>query len=217
MTAASTIEIPIHGGGVALVDDRPEVIAVTSGRTWHRDGRGYLVGSVRGKTVKLHREIWLAVHGSVPEQLDHVNRRRFDNRVCNLRPASASLNLRNRSKWQGDLPTGVEHAGEVKYRSRVSVCNEMVSLGTFPTAEDAALAYRIAADCLIAIEAARSASGLPAASNDPVPPARTPERRAWAAAWRERLTAPVVVTVRPDQAVSVKQLEMFTTTQETHA
>ena len=200
------VEIPIHGGGVALVDAVPAILAVVRGRTWHRDGRGYLVASVRGKTVKMHREVWLAAHGSLPGQLDHRSRCRDDNRLDNLRASSASLNLRNRGKWQGNLPAGVERASECTYRARVSICDEMVSLGTFGSIEAAEAAYRLAADRLLAIEADRSARGLPFASDEMPPPANTPERKAWAAMWRDRLTAPepvTVVSIRPGESVTV--------------
>jgi hypothetical protein len=192
MIAAGVVEIPVHGGAIALVDAVPEVLALVRGRSWFQDGRGYLVASVGGKTLKLHREVWRVVHGTVPDQLDHVNRRRFDCRLCNLRPASASLNLRNREKWCGNLPMGVEASGGT-YRTRISVCDEMLSLGTFASVEIAARVYRIAADRLLSIEAARAARGQAFASDEPVPPPRTQERRAWAASWRERLTVPVMV------------------------
>jgi hypothetical protein len=190
MIATGVVEVPVYGGAVAIVDDRADVLGLVHGRSWFQDDRGYLVASVRGKTLKLHREVWRIANGSAPAQLDHVNRIRFDNRLANLRPANGSLNLRNRGKWRGSLPMGVEPAGVGKYRARISVCDEMVALGTFPAVDDAAAVYRLAADRLLRIEAARAAVGLAFAEDGMPPPPRTAERSAWLARWRSVLTAP---------------------------
>jgi len=53
-----------------------------------------------------HRLAWLYVHGTFPpEDTDHVNRDRGDNRIVNLRLASRSQNLFNRTK-QRDNTSG---------------------------------------------------------------------------------------------------------------
>ena len=44
-----------------------------------------------------HRLAWLMVHGEWPTcMVDHINRDQFDNRICNLRQASAVENQYNR-------------------------------------------------------------------------------------------------------------------------
>jgi hypothetical protein len=59
------------------------------------NGDGYKCGSVLGKNTRAHRLIWLMVYGWLPEQIDHINRDRSDNRIDNLRAANASENMRN--------------------------------------------------------------------------------------------------------------------------
>jgi hypothetical protein len=87
---------------------------------------------------------------------------------------------------------GVEPSGVGKYRARISVCDEMVSLGTFATVNEAGAVYATAAGRLLEVEAARAARGLSFASDEMPPPARTPERSAWSSRWRSILTAPEV-------------------------
>ncbi|WP_097303850.1 HNH endonuclease [Pseudomonas chlororaphis] len=53
-----------------------------------------------------HRLAWLYVHGVMPpEQIDHRNGRRDDNRICNLRLADNSQNNQNRP-LQGNNTSG---------------------------------------------------------------------------------------------------------------
>lgn len=50
---------------------------------------GYLVIRADGKLYLAHRLAWMYVHGAFPpDQLDHINRMRTDNRLCNLRLAT---------------------------------------------------------------------------------------------------------------------------------
>lgn len=61
---------------------------------------GYREVRVGRKPVLVHRVIWFLCYGELPRcQLDHINRDRADNRVCNLRIAynNASDNNQNRA------------------------------------------------------------------------------------------------------------------------
>ena len=58
---------------------------------------GYLTIRIDNKQYKLHRLAFLYMTGSFPAlQVDHVNRKRNDNRWCNLREVNASENAMNR-------------------------------------------------------------------------------------------------------------------------
>lgn len=60
------------------------------------DGAGYIKLSIDSKQYLAHRVVWLWNYGYFPEyQVDHINRVKVDNRVCNLREVSATCNLRN--------------------------------------------------------------------------------------------------------------------------
>lgn len=59
---------------------------------------GYIQIGVDGKLYRAHRLAWLLVHGHFPESdIDHINRDRADNRIANLRLATRSENMCNRS------------------------------------------------------------------------------------------------------------------------
>ena len=204
MIAQGIVEITLSNGkGIAIVDDDPRVLAVVMSRKWCLERGGYARGRLNGKMRFLHRVVWNAVRGTLPEFLDHINRDRLDNRLANLRPASSSLNHRNVTKYRGDLPLGVSRSWG-GFQAQMRVCGATVHLAQCATPGEAGTIYRIAADRLLAIEADRSARGLPFASDEMPPPLRTPARRVWIATWRERLTAPrpaapTVIDIRSDR------------------
>ena len=60
------------------------------------NGNGYCTAKVNGKSYLTHRLAWLYVYGEFPkEDIDHKNRIRNDNRLCNLRAVSRTDNCQN--------------------------------------------------------------------------------------------------------------------------
>jgi hypothetical protein len=108
---------------------------------------GYLVVHFGVKAYKLHRFAWLYVHGEpVPVQLDHTDGDRSNNRIGNLRPATSSQNQANKKRNLISV-SGVKGVRPYKgsFRAHIRINGEGIHLGTFPTMEDAARAYRDAA------------------------------------------------------------------------
>lgn len=69
---------------------RAGTVAGTIGRC------GYVIISIKKRTYKAHRLAWLYTHGHWPVgQIDHKNRVRTDNRLCNLRDCSGTENQHN--------------------------------------------------------------------------------------------------------------------------
>lgn len=62
-----------------------------------KNGKGYRYVYVEDRKIPLHRFIWEAFNGEIPEgmEIDHINTIRDDNRLCNLRMVSSSQNKRN--------------------------------------------------------------------------------------------------------------------------
>lgn len=60
------------------------------------NGEGYVQLTIDSKQYLAHRVIWLWNYGYFPEnQVDHINRIKVDNRLCNLREVSRSCNNYN--------------------------------------------------------------------------------------------------------------------------
>lgn len=57
---------------------------------------GYLKGALMGQHVLAHRVIWKMITGLDPDQIDHIDGDRTNNRFNNLRSVSSSENQRNR-------------------------------------------------------------------------------------------------------------------------
>lgn len=56
---------------------------------------GYLYGELSGQPYLAHRLAWYFVHNEVPDEVDHINGVRDDNRICNLRTVNRKVNCRN--------------------------------------------------------------------------------------------------------------------------
>ena len=57
---------------------------------------GYYAVKIQGKDYRVHRIIWLYVNGKFPDRyIDHKNRIRNDNRLCNLRDVNTTDNAQN--------------------------------------------------------------------------------------------------------------------------
>ncbi|WP_020184800.1 HNH endonuclease signature motif containing protein [Methylopila sp. 73B] len=122
---------------------------------------GYLATTIDGNRQMVHRLIWAFVYGKWPDEfLDHINGDRSDNRLCNLREASALQNAWN-CRRHADSVTGVKginfHKGRKKpFQARIYRSGTVKSLGYFSTIDEADAAYR-AADRLLSGEFARAA------------------------------------------------------------
>lgn len=63
------------------------------------DPRGYKKGEISGVFVWAHRAAWALVAGRWPElEVDHINRRKGDNRFRNLREVTHKRNAQNRDQ-----------------------------------------------------------------------------------------------------------------------
>ena len=109
------------------------------------NGTGYRVVCVYGVLYQAHRLVWYYVYGTQPEVfIDHVNGCRSDNRIVNLREATASQNGRNTGKRSNNTSgfKGVSYSKDCgKYQASVSENGKSKFLGYFHTPENAYKVY----------------------------------------------------------------------------
>lgn len=105
---------------------------------------GYMVLKINNYLYKAHRLAWLYVYGKWPEKvIDHINGKKSDNRICNLRDVSIGGNLSNQTKPHRNGNSGflgVTRSGD-KYLARIRVHGQLHGLGTFDSGETAHAAY----------------------------------------------------------------------------
>lgn len=107
--------------------------------------RGYVCIKVDGRTYKAHRLAWLYVHDEWPGGvIDHINQRTGDNRICNLRDTTRTVNGFNRQVLSSNSSgyTGVSFE-KGKWCARITDprVKRRRFLGSFETASAAASAY----------------------------------------------------------------------------
>ena len=105
---------------------------------------GYRTGAIQNKLNQAHRVIWAMHHGRWPDgQIDHINGNRSDNRIENLREASAFQNSQN-AKRRVDNTSGTAGVSFFKERNQWTAricCNgKKHHLGYFSSREDASVA-----------------------------------------------------------------------------
>ena len=90
-----------------------------------------------------HRLIWFFHHAYLPEEIDHINRVKTDNRIENLRDVSHSQNMMNQKiKNHTSKYKGVHwHKCAKKWRSRIRMNGERFYLGVFNSEDKAAEVY----------------------------------------------------------------------------
>ena len=116
------------------------------GNIWTLDGLGYVCRTVDGQLQRLHTFVIEESTGKrIPDGMyvDHINKCKTDNRLCNLRvvcPEDSSKNMPVRSDNTSGI-TGVALASKgVGYRAYITVKGKRIGLGTYPTVEEAARA-----------------------------------------------------------------------------
>lgn len=113
---------------------------------------GYRVGCVDGVQLFAHRVAWALHHGSWPSSfLDHKNRKRDDNRLCNLRLCGQSQNVMNTDVDRRNK-SGVKgvcwNAKSGKWQAGIKCKGRSIHLGLFGDIGEAARVRAAAAKSL---------------------------------------------------------------------
>ncbi|NCB03639.1 MAG: hypothetical protein EOM67_16025 [Spirochaetia bacterium] len=105
---------------------------------------GYLRVTLFQKQEYIHRIIFFMFNGYWPKEIDHIDRDNTNNRIENLREATRSQNMANRSS--SNTVRGVQFNGN-SYTARIGnpFSRKTEYIGSYPTEEIAAKAYDIKA------------------------------------------------------------------------
>jgi hypothetical protein len=115
---------------------------------WQKAGTltpaGYVRISVFGRQREAHRLAYLYVYGEMPKVIDHINGSRSDNKLKNLRPATASSNGMNRGA-QANNTSGYKGVfldkRDNRFFAAITVNKKRIYLGRTKSAEEAHLLY----------------------------------------------------------------------------
>lgn len=112
---------------------------------WYILKKGYVACKINGITVYLHRMLLGYPDGC---EVDHINGNKADNRRSNLREASRRQNEANKGPSASNS-SGFKgvcfKARDRKWYACINTGGKQRSLGYYSTAEEAALAYNVAA------------------------------------------------------------------------
>jgi hypothetical protein len=117
-------------------------------RAGHFNGNGYWMLNFKMVKVLAHRVAWFLHYGDLPEcQIDHINRDRSDNRICNLRLAlNNDSDNRQNQKTRADNTSGVPGVVWSKRKNkwfvRIHSGGKQICLGYFESFEDAVAARK---------------------------------------------------------------------------
>lgn len=108
--------------------------------------KGYRIIRVAGRLYRAHRLAWLYVYGKWPkEQIDHINGKKDDNRIANLRDVSGHINQQNRGRNLNNiaLAKGVTwHKHNNGWTAQIMRNGKNYYLGTYQTIPEASAAYQ---------------------------------------------------------------------------
>ncbi len=112
------------------------------------DDQGYVRFQFHKKYFKVHRVAWLLTYGYWPNQIDHINGVRSDNRLKNLREASNVENARNRNidtRNKSGFRGVCWVKRDCRWRAQIKINGRKFALGHYHTPEEASKAYEKAA------------------------------------------------------------------------
>jgi hypothetical protein len=111
------------------------------GNEINRNKNGYICICLKYNKEKInllaHQYAWYIINNEIIEQIDHINRNKKDNRICNLRSITYIKN-----QWNRNILKGYSwHKNAKKWQASIKVNKNRIYLGLFNTEEEARQAY----------------------------------------------------------------------------
>lgn len=107
---------------------------------------GYLSVVVAKRSYLAHRLAWFYMHAEWPEQIDHIDRNKINNRLANLRACTHAQNNWNKGPVGRATVSGVKGVVWFKERqkwvARIGFNKKRKTLGYFTSLDEAAVAYQ---------------------------------------------------------------------------
>lgn len=118
------------------------LMRIANGKSdWSIKDTGYMQVRLGRFNRPAHRIVWAIYYGEWPQgEIDHINGRRADNRIANLRCVSRAANMRNRKAPNTNLSgcVGVRWIAELKkWRAVIWFEGNNIHLGVFSSKNDA--------------------------------------------------------------------------------
>lgn len=115
----------------------------------HRTEGAYHLILIMNYPYLAHRLAWIYIHGVLPKNIDHIDGNGCNNKMENLREATASQNSMNRKGKKNSIYSKYKGVSFCKTRkkwvSQIKTNGKFISLGRFHTEEEAYKAYCLAA------------------------------------------------------------------------
>lgn len=118
----------------------------TTGKRGYLRPDGYVYVRILGCSYGEHRLIHLLISGEWPDQVDHVNGVRSDNRHLNLRSANHAQNCMNRKPMRSTSKGCYWQPKRKKWVAQIGVSGRRKTIGYYATESEAAMAYAKAAE-----------------------------------------------------------------------
>ena len=134
-----------HADGYLTYRETAGPRAMQGSRVGFLNAKGYVSTEINGKFYRVHRLIFLYHHGYFPEQTDHINGIRDDNRISNLRDVSNQENHKNQKMYCTNTSghMGVYwYKRNKKWGAQIPVDGKGISLGLFTNKQDAITARK---------------------------------------------------------------------------
>lgn len=135
-------------GILTWAKDRPPMRAGSVAGGPHN--MGYLSVGIGGRRFLVHRVIWFMVYGEWPDEVDHQDLDKRNNRISNLRNAAHSGNVANTSLRSTNTSgyKGVSPLSYGRYIATITKDYKRIELGRFDDPAEAHDAYVRAAERL---------------------------------------------------------------------